>query len=224
MKKYDVIFFDLDGTLTDPGLGITNSVMYALEHMGITVTDRSALYPFIGPPLVDSFREFYGFSKEAAEQAVLYYREYFSEKGLFENELYNGIGDLLKDLKDAGKRVVLATSKPEPFAVQILKHFKIDGYFDYIAGSRLDGSRGTKDEVIQYALELCRAEDHSKVIMVGDRKFDILGAKKYGLDSMGVLFGYGSREELSAAGADYLVETIGEIAKILLGINLSEIV
>ena len=208
---YQYIFFDLDGTLSDPGIGITNSVMYALKKWNIEVADRSELYKFIGPPLVDSFEKYYGFSKEEAEQAVVYYREYFREKGLYENTIYDGSEKLLSDLKASGKKVVLATSKPQEFAEIILKYFQIDRYFDVVAGATMDGTRSKKTDVILYALAACGVEDKSQVVMVGDREHDIIGAKNAGLDSIGVLCGYGDREELETAGATHVVEKIEDV-------------
>ncbi|WML33573.1 HAD family hydrolase [Clostridium sp. OS1-26] len=214
--NYEYILFDLDGTLTDPAIGITNSVMYSLEKYGIKVSDRSKLYKFIGPPLWESFEKYYGFSKEEAKQAVEYYREYYKDKGIYENLVYEGLEDLLKLLKASSKTLIVATSKPEIFAKQILEHFNIAKYFTFIAGGNLDGTRVKKDEVISYALESCNILDKSKVIMLGDREHDIIGAKKNGIHSMGVLFGYGDREELENAGADYIVETVSDIGRTLL--------
>ncbi len=216
MSKYDVILFDLDGTLTDPCEGITNSVAYALRKFDIQISDKKELYKFIGPPLIDSFMEFYGFSEEKARLAVTFYREYFTTKGMLENAVYEGIEDMLKALTAAGKRLCVATSKPEPFAVKILEHFGIAHYFEYIAGATLDETRTKKHEVIEYALETMKIADRSGVLMVGDRKFDILGAHACSLDALGVLFGYGNREELAGAGADYIAETVGDIGKIIL--------
>jgi phosphoglycolate phosphatase len=214
--RYEYLLFDLDGTLTDPGIGITNSVMHALKKFGIEVSDRSELYKFIGPPLYDSFENFYGFTKEEAKTAIDFYREYYEDKGIFQNLVYDGIENLLKELKDSSKTLIVATSKPEVFAKKILEHFKIEKYFTYIAGSNLDETRSRKDEVIRYALESCKIKDLSKVIMIGDREYDIKGAKAVGIDSMGVLFGYGNRDELEKAGADYISKTVVGIGKILL--------
>lgn len=215
MKQYDIIFFDLDGTLTDPGEGITNSVMYALDKFGIQVSERSQLYKFIGPPLIESFEKFYGFTNLEAQKAVEYYREYFSDKGIFENKVYEGIEELLKAIKASGKQIILATSKPEEFAVRILEHFHLLHYFDDVAGASMDESRNKKDEVIAYALEKNAIFDKNAVLMVGDRKHDILGAKKCGLDSMGVLYGYGDKTELVEAGATYIVEQVNELFQII---------
>ena len=203
---YKYLLFDLDGTLTDPGLGITNSVMYALRKFDINVEDRTSLYKFIGPPLRDSFETFYGFSSEKSELAVQYYREYFSERGLYENEAYDGIADLLTQLKERGKSLIVATSKPESFAIKILQHFKLYDYFDFVAGATMDATRNKKVDIIKYALESCNISEKSSVIMIGDREHDIIGAKENGLDSIGVLFGYGSYDELKSAGATFIAK------------------
>lgn len=211
MSKYEVILFDLDGTLTDPGLGITNSVMHALKKYGIEVADRTELYKFIGPPLIDSFEKYYGFSHEEAVKSVDYYREYYRDKGIYENAVYDGIENLLKSLKEKRKKIILATSKPELFAKEILRHFNLEKYFFFAAGSTMSETRTNKAEVIEYALSECGITDKASVVMIGDREHDIIGAKKNGIDSIGVLFGYGSREELEAAGATYIAETVEDI-------------
>lgn len=212
---YQYVLFDLDGTLTDPGEGITNSVAYALEKFGIINTDRSELYPFIGPPLLDSFMEFFGMNEEDGRKAVLYYREFFRETGILQNKVYEGIPFVLESLKKSGKKVILATSKPEPFANRILEHFDLIRYFDFVAGATFDGVRGKKSDVIKYALESMGIADVTQAIMVGDREYDILGARENCLASVGVLFGYGSREELTKAGADFLAETPMELLSII---------
>ena len=213
---YKYILFDLDGTLTDPGLGITNAVMYALKKFNIEVPDRTELYKFIGPPLLDSFEKYYGMSKEESQLALQYYREYFKPYGLYENTVYDGIEELLSELKEEGKKLILATSKPEPFAVEILRHFGLDKYFDFVGGATMDEKRVKKAEVIRYALESCGISELSSAIMVGDREHDVLGAKEVGMKSIGVLYGYGCREELEAAGATYIVENTRDILKIIL--------
>lgn len=212
---YGVVLFDLDGTLTDPGIGITNSVAYALRKWGIEPPPRTELFKFIGPPLADSFSKFYGFSPEDAEKSVEYYREYFRDRGLYENEIYPGAEAMLKALKAGGRKVVLATSKPEEFAKRILEYFHIDGYFDFVAGASMDSSRNKKGDVIAYALRDAKITDLKNVVMVGDREHDILGARENGLDCIGVLFGYGSREELKAAGATHIAEKMEDILKII---------
>lgn len=210
--KYTTMLFDLDGTLTNPGLGITNSVGYALKKYGIDVKDRTELYKFIGPPLLNSFQDYYGFSEEQAVQAVEYYREYYQKTGIYENYVYEGIPELLKELKAVGITLLVATSKPEPFARLIMEHYHLADYFTYIAGATMDNkTRVKKADVIRYAMQNCEAEDKKKLVMVGDRKHDILGAKEVGIDSVGVLFGYGDREELEQAGATYIAETVEAI-------------
>lgn len=204
---YQYLLFDLDGTLTDPGEGITNSVAYALAKFGISVTDKTQLYPFIGPPLVDSFMRYYDFSKSDAEKAVEYYREYFRDKGIFENVPYDGIHGILNKLQASGKTLILATSKPEQFAKRIMEHFDLAPYFYYIAGASMDEQRSEKWDVIRYALDTCGITDLSHTVMIGDRKHDVIGAQKTGLASIGVLWGYGSIEELQTAGATYLVKS-----------------
>lgn len=208
---YQYILFDLDGTLTDPEIGITNCVMYALEKFGIKVEDRSALHPFIGPPLLYSFQTYYGLSEEESALAVKYYRERFAVEGWHENEVYEGVETLLKQLKDNGKKVILATSKPEEFALKILHHFDLMQYFDFVAGATMDGSRNEKADVIRYALQACEIDKKNEVLMVGDRKYDILGAAENGLDSLGVTYGYGDFEELKSAGATYIVDKVEDI-------------
>ena len=210
------ILFDLDGTLTDPAEGITNSVAYALEHYGIEVGDKRELECFIGPPLVDSFMKYYGFEREKAYEAVEVYREYFRDRGIFENELYDGILDLLRDLKAAGKTVIMATSKPEGFAVRIAEHFGFREYFDLIAGSTMDSSRVKKHDVIEWALKEAGITDRSECIMVGDRHHDVDGAKQSKIKSVGVLWGYGSDAELKEAGADVIAFTVDELREILI--------
>lgn len=214
MKKYKAIFFDLDGTIIDSGEGVSNSVLYALEKFGILETRQNALR-FIGPPLAQSFKEFYGFDDEKATKGIEIYREYYREKGIYECYLYDGIKELLLWLKDNGYKVVLCTSKPEEYAHRVLNYFGILNLFDYACGATMDEkTRATKDQVMTYALELSSTMP-DEAIMIGDRKFDINSACKFGLDSVGVTFGYGSREELTEAGATYIVDKASEIKKIL---------
>ena len=216
MKKYQTILFDLDGTLTDPGVGITKSVEYALNRYGITVQDRSTLYPFIGPPLVDSFMKYYGMTAEEADLAVVYYREYFRDRGIFENEVYDGIAAMLARLTAAGKTLILATSKPEEFALRILEHFGLSQYFTSTAAATMDGRISRKGDVVALALTHCSGTDRSRIVMVGDRKHDILGAQQNGLDSVGVLYGYGDRPELEAADATQIVSSVAALEALLL--------
>lgn len=202
--KYRYCLFDLDGTLTDPGIGITDSVMYALKKFDIDVKDRSELYPFIGPPLDYSFKTYFGFTDEQAVLAIKYYREFFSTKGLYENEVYEGIPGMLEELKKKGVTVALATSKPYEFSVEILRHFGLSGYFDHVGAATMDGRISKKEDVISNLLGQLNYEDKASVLMVGDRYHDIEGAKANGLHSAGVLWGYGTEEELQKAGAEYL--------------------
>lgn len=210
-KIYETALFDLDGTLIDSGEGITNSVFYSLQKFGIEIKDKTELYRFIGPPLHESYEKFYGFSKEKAKTAVEYYREYYREKGIFENQIYGGVEELLKTLYDAGKNLIVATSKPKLFAEQILNYLDLAKYFICIAGANMDGTMTKKAEVIRYGLTAACVPDLSKAVMIGDREHDILGAKEVGIDSIGVLFGYGNYEELKNAGADYIVKKAEDI-------------
>ncbi len=212
---YSTILFDLDGTLTDSEQGIINSIEYALKKYEIRLESKADLRKFLGPPLKDSFIQFCGFSDEKADEAVNFYREYFKEKEIFENNVYQGIYDLLEKLKSKNKTLILATSKPEPFTLRILEHFDLLNYFDFVAGSNMDNTRCRKDEVISYALNSCKITDLSSAIMVGDREHDIIGAKKVGIDSIGVLYGYGNLQELKNAGATYIAKDTEEIYKIV---------
>lgn len=215
MKNY--LLFDLDGTLTDSGEGIMNSVAYALKQFGIYDADREVLRKCIGPPLKDSFMKYYGFSEEKAEEGVEKYREYFADKGMFENAVYDGIPEMLGRLKAAGKKMYVATSKPSYFALKILEHFGLNDYFIDMQGSNMDGTRSKKDEVIAYVLEKNQITDLSDVVMIGDRKYDILGSRICGISNVGVLFGYGSRAELEESQADYIAEDVNELEAFLLG-------
>lgn len=242
---YEYILFDLDGTLTDSAPGITACVQYALHRMGIEESDLSKLKPFVGPPLLDSFHEFYGFDEEQGKQAIVYYRERFSTKGMFENAVYPGVDKLLAQLKAAGKRLAVASSKPEVYVGQILEHFGLRKYFDVVVGSGLDGARAKKEEVVEEALrcllpeqlfqemmgtkkkeevretiketaEQSDREQYDTVVMVGDRRFDVEGAREYHIVSVGVTYGYALPGELSEAGANMIVETVEELAEVLM--------
>lgn len=216
MKQYKYLLFDLDGTITDSETGITRCVAYALNYFGILVNDLRELSSFIGPPLLDSFKDFYNFTDEQATVAVAKYRERYADKGILENELYPGIEELLADAQKNGKTVILATSKPEIFAKRILDHFGLSDYFSFVAGSGLDGSLHTKTDVINYILQSNQITNLESVVMIGDRKHDIIGAKNVGIDSIGVLYGFGDYKELSDAGADHIAENIPALRKLLL--------
>lgn len=196
---YQTILFDLDGTLTDSGQGILNSVAYALEKMGIEEPDTANLNRFIGPPLYESFSRFYQLSPEDTQSAVDAFRVYFKEKGMFENQLYPGIIPLLEELRTAGKTLVIATSKPEIFAKQILEHFGIAHYFDVIAGASLDSSRISKADVIGYAINQLEAFP-KHAVMIGDREHDIEGARMHQLPAIGVLTAMGTNRNLKRLG------------------------
>lgn len=211
--KQKHILFDLDGTLTDPMMGITKSVRYALNYYGIEVNDLNDLLPFIGPPLRDSFKEYYGFDEAKANEAVEKYREYYKTDGIFDNKVYQGMVDCLQTLKDSGKKLYVATSKPEFFAKQIIEHFSLSKYFEYVGGSEFN-SREKKAEVIEYVLKTNQI-DNDDVIMVGDRKHDIIGAHENKIPCVGVLYGYGTEDELKQYQADYLVSTVEELTELL---------
>lgn len=210
---YTTFLFDLDGTLTDPKEGIVNSVVYALRKMGIDEQDHNKLLTFIGPPLQHSFANIYGMNEKQVTDAVTYYREYFKTKGMFENHIYEDIPNVLQELKDEGKRLFVATSKPTVFAKQILEHFQMAHYFEEIVGSNLDGTRITKEDIIQHILHTYDDLEKEHVVMVGDREHDIIGARQVGIDSIGVMYGYGSKEELSAAGATHIIKDVENIKK-----------
>lgn len=211
------IFFDLDGTLTDPKKGITTAVQYAAKHYcGVIIEDPDTLTDFIGPPLDESFMKYFGLTKEEAQEAVESYREYYRPIGVFENTVYGGIPELLRDLKAAGATVIMATSKPEIFANQIAEHYGFKEYFDCITGSTLDGSLVKKGDVLRLALERVGDPDPALCVMVGDRLHDMDGGKENGMSTVGVLYGYGSREELEEHGADVTVESVEELKKYLI--------
>lgn len=217
MKKY--FLFDLDGTLTDPKEGITTCVQYALHSLGIEEPDLDKLESFIGPPLKDSFMEFYGMDEEQAQAAVKKYRERFNDKGLYENEIYPGIAPMLQMLSEKGFRLAVASSKPTVFVEKILEHFGIRQYFKVVVGSELDGSRTSKDQVVMEALrQLFGAKPilYHEVYMIGDRRFDVEGARAMKVESVGVTYGYGGMEELREAHADYIVESVEELREFLL--------
>ncbi len=212
--NYKNIFLDLDGTLTDSGEGIMNSVAYSLRKFGIEESDREKLRSFIGPPLFASYIREYGFDLEKSMLAVEYYREYFAPKGIYENRPYDGIRELLAELKKDGRRLYLATSKPEPYALQIVKHFGLYEYLDGLFGSTMTEERTKKEEVVAYALENTGLSN-TDVVMIGDRNHDIIGAKANNVASIGVLYGYGDREELETAGADVIADTVEDLKRIL---------
>ena len=213
-----VLLFDLDGTLTDPAQGITNGFKFALDFFGIDIPSYETLCSFIGPPLMDTFRFHFGFDEEKVKLGVKKYREYFGSIGLFENRVYEGIPELLSCLKKSGYRLFVATSKPEEYSIKICDKFNLSHFFEKICGSNMDETRSKKSEVIAYALDSAgiSESEKSKVLMIGDRHHDILGAKENGIESCGVLFGYGNREEHEKAEADFIAETVEDLGKYLL--------
>lgn len=220
MKNFfEYILFDLDGTLTDSGEGITKAVQYALNHFGILVDDINDLRKFIGPPLKDSYKKNYGFNDEKAALGLIKFREYYTKNGIYENSLYDGIIRILEQLKKNGRTIILATSKPEVYAKEILKHFNIDKYFTFVAGADFEETRVKKGDIIKYALEEAKIVDLSKVIMIGDREHDIIGAKENDIKSIGVLYGYGDLDELTSANSDYIAKDTNELLNILIEEN-----
>lgn len=212
---YNTILFDLDGTLTDPMIGITNSIIYSLSKMNIETPERDALIPFIGPPLSESYEVYYNLTGEQNDAAITYYREYFSETGLYENKPYQGIEIVLNALVDQGKTLYVATSKPEVFAKTILEHFNLSHYFKGIVGSNLDGTRTHKGEVIAHVVDKYQV-DVNTAVMIGDRMHDINGGKMNNMDTVGVYYGYGSEEEIKAAKPTYTVATVDYLLDILM--------
>lgn len=201
------VLFDLDGTLTDPGLGITNAILYAFREMGLPPVPRETLYPYIGPPLIWSFQTFAHMDLADARRATALYRAYYADRGKSENAVYPGIPQTLRSLGARGYRLAVATSKPEDLAREVLELFRLTDYFDFIAGSDpAKITRVTKGEVLAYALEQ-GGIDPRAAVMVGDRVYDVEGAREHGLPCIGVLYGYGSRQELQDAGAAALAET-----------------
>lgn len=211
------ILFDLDGTLTDSSEGILNCIKYALEAAGRDIPDTKSLMRMIGPPLMEGFQEVIGMDRQEAAEATMKYRERYNVIGLFENKPYEGIQQLLAGLKKEGKCLALATSKQENCSMRILRHFHLTRYFDVIVGSTLDGSRITKQEVIQEVFQRFRLKEEQKkeTIMVGDRRQDILGAKACGIASLGVYYGFAEQGELEQAGADYITRSVKETGRFL---------
>ncbi|PGO32408.1 phosphoglycolate phosphatase [Bacillus cereus] len=211
---YKTFLFDLDGTLTDPKEGIINSVLYALEKIGIEEVNISELDSFIGPPIQQSFIDRYNMNEIEVERAVFYFREYLKQGGLLENKVYDGIGALLQELNDAGNRLFVATSKPTVFAKQVIEHFQLTTFFEEIVGSNLDGTRIKKEEIIAHILETNEELKKEEMVMIGDRKHDVIGANSNGIVSIGVLYGYGSEIELSDAGAIHIVKDVEELQSV----------
>lgn len=210
------LLFDLDGTLTNPQEGITKCVQHALRAFGIEEPDLEKLIPFIGPPLIQSFMEFYNMSEEDARKAVAVYRERFSTVGLFENFPYPGIADMLAELKAQGKILAVASSKPTVYVRRILEKFELAPYFDVIEGSNLDGTRVDKKEVIAEVLSQLDNPSADDLLMIGDRKFDVIGARETGFGCVGVRFGFAAPDELEQSGAIYIADTVRDLHRYLI--------
>jgi len=214
MKNYKYILFDFDGTIADTSIGVVNAAIYSLNKFGIKVDDPMvSLRKFIGPPLSYSFNTFYGLKDNDNLKAIAAFREYYASKGVLECEVYDGMEELLSQLRAQGKKVILATSKPQVFALQILERFNIKQYFDFISGAGLDELRNEKPEVINYAIKQCGIEV-SEAVMIGDRFYDIQGAASFGMDSIGVLYGFGSEKEFEGAVA--IVKDVKELGSLLI--------
>ena len=214
--KTDTVLFDLDGTITDSAPGIINSIRYSLEKHGIAVLDEQELRKFVGPPLQQQFQKVFGVMEKEARQMMDSYREYYGTKGMYENRVYEGVPRMLSRPQSAGIRILMATSKPEKYARMIAEHFGFTKYFEYIGGACMDGTRTMKYDVIEYVLDVCKVTDRERVVMVGDRCHDMIGAQQAGLHRLGVLYGYGSQEELEQSGAESLAKTPQNVAEYIL--------
>ncbi|MEG1743193.1 MAG: HAD-IA family hydrolase [Clostridia bacterium] len=214
MKK-NKIFFDLDGTLVDSGEGVLNGVEYALSKYGILVSDRQKLFGFMGPPLNDSFMKYYGFSLDKANEAVNFYREFYSKKGVYQFTVYKDIPKLLQYLKNCGCNIYIATSKPVFYAKMVMKKANLFDFFDDIYGSEFDGTRATKIDVMKYAIAQSNTKDYNSAVMIGDREYDVNGAHAVGIECIAILFGYGTKKEFIDCKADYICETVVDVIKLL---------
>ena len=219
MKKYDVIAFDLDGTLSDPARGLVEGYVYAFRKMGVEYESREALKKYIGPPLIETWMPEFGWSEEEAERAVILFREYYNIYGWWDNVIYPGIRELLIALRERGKRIVLTTSKPEDTALDVLRLFDILKYFDFVGGASSHKTRERKSEVIDYVLDAIGVptDERSRVILVGDRVYDARGAAECGIDSIGVLWGHGSEKEIAESGFTYTAKSPAEVLEIIGG-------
>lgn len=215
MTVYDVVLFDLDGTLTDPKIGITRSIQYALSKAGIEENDVDKLVSFIGAPLTESFRKYYSFDESEARHVVESYREYYSAKGIYENAVYPGIPELLESLKSRGKRLIVATLKPKVYADRVLEHFALSEYFSFVAGSDLEMTVSSKKEIIRAAVAKASNKPGQKLVMVGDREQDIVGAHEAGIDSIAVAYGYGTLEELRRAGPTHVAHSVEDLKELI---------
>lgn len=217
MSKYKYLFFDLDGTIIDSFEGVARSFAYALEGYGIYVKDLSELLPVLGPPLIDSFENIYGFSHEDGLEAVKRYRERYFVKCAEESRLYDGIEDVLAKLYNRGFKIVLATSKPDSLANIMLNHYDLAKYFYFVGGASMDQSRDSKVKVIEHILKTCSISDMSEVVMIGDRNLDLLGADSFGMDAIGVLYGYAAEGELENSPHVFLAKDTKELYNYIVG-------
>ncbi|MDR1933082.1 MAG: HAD hydrolase-like protein [Spirochaetales bacterium] len=213
--KYTHVLFDLDGTLTDPFEGVVNSLRFALARFGIREEEEAVFRQFIGPPLEKTFRDYYRLSADDTQRAVGYYREYYAEKGVYENKLYEGIDGVLQALRNKNIHCSVATSKLRESAVKALQNFHLDAYFLCVAGSRPDGTLSEKEDIIRFIISEYKPEKN-KTIMVGDRKYDIEGARKNGIESAAVSYGYGSREELEKENPAYFCDSPRDLLRVLI--------
>lgn len=209
---YKAFFFDLDGTLTESGEGITKSVQYALEKIGKPEEDLEKLKVFVGPPLMEQFMKYAGVDEATGRKAVEFYRERYEVKGIYENHPYESVEEMLQELKRKGYILAVASSKPEYYVTQILDYFKLSSYFDVVVGSEMNGARTSKSEVIEEALKRINMSDkRNEVLMVGDKEHDVLGARAAGLDCVAVAYGYGTQEELTEANPLKIVDSVDEL-------------
>lgn len=220
MKKYDVIAFDLDGTLSDPAKGLIQGFVYCFKKLGLPYDTEESLRKYIGPSLYDEWQEDFGFTPEEANDAIEVFREYYNIYGWWDNELYDGIPEMLASLKQAGKKIVLATSKPLDTAKKILELFDLTKYFDFIGGA-INHQNDQKWQVLNWSLtsvgvDIGDKDSLAKCILVGDRKYDAEGAKICGIDSMGVLYGHGTEEEILSSGFTVTAGSVSDITKVLL--------
>lgn len=214
-KKYDVILFDLDGTLTDPKVGIVNSIQYALSKFGLDEKNPDLLVSFIGAPLFECLRKQYSLDETQAEQVVGFYREYYSDVGMYENSVYAGIPELLNELNQHGNKLIVATLKPTVFAERVLRHFHLHACFSFVVGGRPDRIGSSKTEIIEQALSRLTGVERRKIVMVGDRKHDIIGARNNGIDSIAVTYGYGTIEELQNEGPTHVARSLESLRALL---------
>lgn len=216
MKQYDMIIFDLDGTLSNSEEGITKSMQYALDKMGIKEPDLKKLKHFIGPPLIDELLKTYDFTEEMAGNCVTYYRERYVPTGIYETAIYDGTKEMLRQLKDSGKTIAMATSKPQPMAEEVLRYLKIDQYFDSVMGADVHGPKQSKQAVLEALFDTLDVEDKRLAVMVGDTCFDVEGAAAVGIDCIGVSYGFGKKEDMIAMGAVAVADNTKELTELIL--------